>query len=268
MAHYRYLILGGGMTADAAVRGIRQVDTAGSIGLISAESNPPYNRPPLTKGLWKGKALDTIWRKTDSQGAELHLGRLVQTLDPRNKQVTDDQGTVYTFDKLLLASGATPRRLPFGHDEVIYYRTVDDYRRLRALSDQGGRFAVIGGGFIGSEIAAALAMNGRQVVMVFPGEGIAGRIFPRELALFLNDYYRQKGVEVLAGGVFRLDAAKEERLSVYLRGAAFDPAARGFPAHDRCVDIEVSLGDGPGTAVVLGSDLSAEYVRENADYRS
>jgi glutamate N-acetyltransferase/amino-acid N-acetyltransferase len=79
---------------------------------------------------------------------------------------------------------------------------------------------------------------------------------------------RLGGVEVLAGGAFRLDEAKEERLTAYLRGAAFDPAARGFPAHDRSVDIEVSLGSGPGTAVVLGSDLSAEYVRENADYRS
>jgi glutamate N-acetyltransferase/amino-acid N-acetyltransferase len=79
---------------------------------------------------------------------------------------------------------------------------------------------------------------------------------------------RLGGVEVLAGGSFRLDAAKEERLCSYLRDAAFDPAGRGFPAHDRYVDIEVSLGGGPGTAVILGSDLSAEYVRENADYRS
>lgn len=79
---------------------------------------------------------------------------------------------------------------------------------------------------------------------------------------------RLGGEDVLAGGAFRLDAAKEERLSAYLRGAAFDPASRGFPAHDRFVDIEVSLGGGTGTAVILGSDLSAEYVRENADYRS
>jgi glutamate N-acetyltransferase/amino-acid N-acetyltransferase len=79
---------------------------------------------------------------------------------------------------------------------------------------------------------------------------------------------RLGGEEILAGGAFRLDAAKERLLCDYLRGAAFDPAARGFPAHDRCVDIGVSLGGGPGTAVVLGSDLSAEYVRENADYRS
>jgi len=90
----------------------------------------------------------------------------------------------------------------------------------------------------------------------------APRLDPASVAVRLG------GVEVLAGGSFRLDARKEERLSAYLRAAAFDPAARGFPAHDRTVDIDVSLGGGPGAAVVLGSDLSAEYVRENADYRS
>ncbi len=199
MPDYMYLIIGGGMTAEAAIRGIRAVDSDGSIGLIGVEPEPPYNRPPLSKGLWKGKSIDRIWRKTEGQGVELHLGRAAQRLDPKNKRVTDDQGTLYTFDKLLLATGGTPRRLPFGSDQIIYYRTVEDYRRLRALAEQRQRFAVIGGGFIGSEIAAALAMNGKEVVMAFPNEGIGARVFPRDLSLFLNDYYRQKGVEVLAG---------------------------------------------------------------------
>jgi len=113
--------------------------------------------------------------------------------------VTDDQGTVHTFEKLLLATGATPRRLPFGGDQVIYYRTLDDYQRLRALASTGRRFVVIGGGFIGSEIAAALAMAGREVVLVFPDDGISARIFPADLASSVSDYYREKGVEVLAG---------------------------------------------------------------------
>lgn len=68
MLRYTYLIVGGGMTADAAVRGIRKVDSDGSIGLISAEPDPPYKRPPLSKGLWKGKPLDSAWLKTDSRG--------------------------------------------------------------------------------------------------------------------------------------------------------------------------------------------------------
>lgn len=199
MPKYTYLIVGGGMTADSAVQGIREVDRTGSIGLVSTEAHPPYNRPPLSKGLWKGKPLGSIWRPTDSQGVALYLARTVQHLDPQNKRVTDDQGTVYDYDKLLLATGGTPRHLPFGGDHIIYYRTLDDYERLRALTGEGQRFAVIGGGFIGSEVAAALTLNGKAVVMAFPEEGIGSRVFPPDLARFLNDYYRQKGVEVLPG---------------------------------------------------------------------
>jgi len=150
MPDYKYLIIGSGMTADAAVHGIRAVDRPGSIGLFGAESHRPYNRPPLSKALWKGKPLETIWRKDDESGVTFHLGRTVQIVDAKNKRVTDDQGTVYTFDKLLLATGSTPRRLPFGGEQIIYFRTLDDYRRLRGLTEQGRRFAVIGGGCIGS----------------------------------------------------------------------------------------------------------------------
>lgn len=199
MTHFKYLIIGGGMTAAAAVSGIRQIDSDGSIGLISAESHPPYNRPPLSKRLWQGQPLESIWRETESQGVELHLGRKVQAINPQDKSVIDDQATVYTFDKLLLATGGAPRRLPFGNNQIIYFRTLADYQRLRTLAQQQQRFAVIGGGFIGSEIAAALAMNGREVVMIFPEAGLGGRIFPSDLARFLNAYYREKGVEVLSG---------------------------------------------------------------------
>ncbi len=199
MPSFKYLIVGGGMTADAAVRGIRDVDKEGSIGLVSTETVPPYNRPPLTKGLWKGKPLESIWRKTEDLGVTIHLGRSVRHIDPQRKTVTDEQGTVYTFGKLLLATGGTPRRLPFGGNDMIYFRTEADYERLRRLADERSRFAVIGGGFIGSEIAAALAMNGKHVVLVFPEEGIGSRMFSADLSRFLNDYYRQKGVEVATG---------------------------------------------------------------------
>jgi NADPH-dependent 2,4-dienoyl-CoA reductase/sulfur reductase-like enzyme len=201
MPNYTYLIVGGGMTGDAALQGIREVDRDGSIGLISAETHPPYNRPPLSKGLWKNKPFESVWRKSDVQGVTFHFGRMARHLDPQAKQVTDDQGSIYTFDKLLLATGCTPRRLPFGGEQIIYFRTLDDYQRLRALAEQGRRFAVIGGGFIGSEIAAALAMNGKDVVMIFPDEAIGSRMFTADLAESVNEVYRQKGVEVLAGQV-------------------------------------------------------------------
>ena len=92
MKHYQYLIVGGGLTGDAAVRGIREMDAAGSIGLISMEPDPPYMRPNLSKGLWKGRPIEKIWRNTQDLGAELHLGRKVTQLDPQKKFIRDDQG--------------------------------------------------------------------------------------------------------------------------------------------------------------------------------
>ena len=78
MTNYRYLIIGGGMTAAAAVDSIREVDSTGGIGLISAEPDAPYDRPPLSKVLWKGKPLAIIWRKTENKGIKVHLGRTVK----------------------------------------------------------------------------------------------------------------------------------------------------------------------------------------------
>jgi NADPH-dependent 2,4-dienoyl-CoA reductase/sulfur reductase-like enzyme len=200
MLHYDYLIIGGGMTADAAVSTLVASDPQGRIGLISAESDPPYDRPPLTKGLWKDQELGSVWRETSRAGATLHLGRRVERLDADAKQVKDDEGQVYAFDKLLLATGGRPRHLPFDENkEIIYYRTLADYRRLAELASEQKRFAVIGGGFIGSELAAALAMNDNEVAMLFPEPGISALRFPQDLAGFLNEYYADKGVTVHAG---------------------------------------------------------------------
>jgi NADPH-dependent 2,4-dienoyl-CoA reductase/sulfur reductase-like enzyme len=199
MPHYRYLIIGGGMAADAAVRGIRELDPDGAIGLVGSEPDPPYSRPPLSKALWKGEPLESVWRNTGEVGVELHLGRTAHELDLAAKRVRDTGDGEYSFDKLLLATGGTPRRLAFGGEEVIYFRTLEDYRRLRALAAPGKSFAVIGGGFIGSEIAAALAMQGCRVTMFFPDSGIGARLFPADLAGFLNGYYAEHGAEPRPG---------------------------------------------------------------------
>jgi 3-phenylpropionate/trans-cinnamate dioxygenase ferredoxin reductase component len=92
-------------------------------------------------------------------------------IDVAQGQIVDSEGGQCSYERLLLATGGSPRRLPFGDGSIIDFRNLDDYR-LRALTDEGDQFAVIGGGFIGSEIAAPLAMNGKRVVMVFPEAGI------------------------------------------------------------------------------------------------
>jgi len=220
MPEYKYLIVGGGMAADAASGGIRAVDRDGSIGMIGAEPEPPYNRPPLSKALWKGEPEDSIRRMSDDHAVERRLGRTATSVDPRAKRVVDDRGESYGYDTLLLATGGTPRRLPFGGDDIIYYRTLEDYRRLRARAGSGTRAAVIGGGFIGSEIAAALAMNGCSVTMIFPEDAIGARVYPRDLAQFLNGYYREKGVDVLAGCSVHGYEARDGRAVLLARSGA------------------------------------------------
>jgi NADPH-dependent 2,4-dienoyl-CoA reductase/sulfur reductase-like enzyme len=195
----KYLIAGGGMTAHAACKGIRDFDPNGAITVVADEPHPPYARPPLSKALWKGDAESTIWRGTADLSVGLRLGRTIVALDLAKHRATDNLGETYEYERLLLATGGRPRRLPFGGEDVIYFRTLDDYRHLRALAGERARFLVIGGGFIGSEIAAALAMNARSVTMVFPDPGIGARIFPAELSASVTGYYRERGVEVLAG---------------------------------------------------------------------
>lgn len=219
MPDYEYLIVGGGMAGDAAVRGIREIDPAGSIGLVGAESDPPYNRPPLSKGLWKGAPLESVWRQFKGAGPEQHLGRIVVALDPAGKHVTDDHGTTYGYRKLLLATGAAPRQLPFAQD-VIYFRTLDDYRRLRALTERGHRFGVIGGGFIGQEVAAALAASGKEVVMVVPDATIGARLFPPDLGAFLNHYYQERGVTLLPGHAAEAYEQRGDRRLLTVRAGA------------------------------------------------
>jgi NADPH-dependent 2,4-dienoyl-CoA reductase/sulfur reductase-like enzyme len=195
----KYLIVGGGMTADAAVRGIREQDIVGKITVLSAEQHPPYDRPPLSKKLWTGKPFDSIWRKTADHGVDLRLNTRAVSGDAKAHTITDSRGDVHRYEKLLLATGGAPRHLPFADDGVIYFRTLDDYQRVRALCDRKASFIVIGGGFIGSEIAAALAMNGCAVSMIFPDTGIGARIYPPSLSTFVNDYFREKGVMLWPG---------------------------------------------------------------------
>ena len=213
MTNYDYLIIGGGMTAAAAVDGIREVDANGGIGMISTEPDAPYNRPPLSKALWKGKPLDSIWRKTENKGVEMHLGRVVKQIVPNEKRVVADKGDVFTYEKLLLSTGGRPRRLAFDDDQIIYFRTLSDYRRLRELTATSRRFAVIGGGFIGSEIAAALAMNREGSCDDLPGQDIGERVFPRDLSQYVSSFYKQKGVELLAGEkIVALEARGDQHL--------------------------------------------------------
>jgi NADPH-dependent 2,4-dienoyl-CoA reductase/sulfur reductase-like enzyme len=196
MSAKRYLVVGGGMTGHAAAQAIREVDPEGAVTMLAAEVERPYARPPLSKGLWLGKPEEKVFLP-EVPGLDLRAGCRAAALDPARREVRDDRGEVHRYDALLLATGGTPRRLPFGGDRVIYFRTLADYRRLRAVA--GRRVVVIGGGFIGSELAAALAAAGKDVTMIFPEAAVGARAYPAELSAFVTRYFEEKGVRVLAG---------------------------------------------------------------------
>jgi NADPH-dependent 2,4-dienoyl-CoA reductase/sulfur reductase-like enzyme len=197
MSDSRYVIVGGGMTAHAAAQGIRSVDPSGSLAMIGEEPARPYARPPLSKGLWTGQDEGSVWLPP-VEGAAVRTGARVVGIDRTSRRVALEGGETIGYERLLLATGGAPRPLPFGAEGVVYFRTLADYRRIRALPT-GKRVAVVGGGFIGSELAASLTTAGYRVTLLFPEHGIGARVFPRDLSLHLNGYYAERGVEVRAG---------------------------------------------------------------------
>lgn len=205
--NYTYIIIGAGLAGGSAVAGIRRQDQEGSILLIGREPFLPYHRPHLTKKLWFGKKkVEEIFAYNDAffagARADLKLGTTISDLTPAEQVAGDTAGNRYHYERLLLATGGAPRRLniPGGDLEgVCYYRYLTDYLRIRPDAQAGMSAVVIGGGFIGSEIAAALNMQQVEVTMIFPEQYLVDRVFPVELGQAMTALYRQHGVNILLG---------------------------------------------------------------------
>jgi 3-phenylpropionate/trans-cinnamate dioxygenase ferredoxin reductase subunit len=203
---YMYIIVGGGLAGASAVEGIREVDESGSLLMIGGERHLPYDRPPLSKKLWLGKKkVEDIFihdgQFYKDKGVDLALGTRAEKLDPLAKSLLADDGKVYRFKKLLLATGGSPRRLPIPGGDVegiCYYRYLDDYLRMRRDAKEGGSATIVGGGFIGSEIAAALTENKVRVTMVFPEAYLCSRVFSEPLGMSIQDRFRDRGIVVLS----------------------------------------------------------------------
>ncbi len=205
--NYKYIIIGGGQAGASAVEGIREIDKNGPILLMGEEKHLPYERPPLTKKLWFGKMSedqvfihDTAYYKDN--GVTLTPGVRAMRVDPNRKTVTDNSGRTYQYTKLLLATGGRPRKLRIqggNLNGVCYYRNLDDYERIRSSVRDGVTATVIGGGFIGSELSAALAVNAVKVTMIFPELYPCARVFPEGLGRAIGAHFVEKGVEMLSG---------------------------------------------------------------------
>jgi 3-phenylpropionate/trans-cinnamate dioxygenase ferredoxin reductase subunit len=241
---YDYVIVGGGLAGVSTIEGIRERDARGSILLIGEEPYLPYNRPPLTKGLWTGKKkVEDIFVQKDifyaQRNVEVQRGKKVISVDPENMSVTCNTGTVYRFNKLLLATGGMPKRLQVPGGElpgVVYYRYLDDYLAVHPNAHEGKSVVVIGGGFIGTEIAAALTLKKMKVTMVFPQLRPCYRIFPDYLGNHILKEYRDRGITVLTddlpaaieknGDTFRVHTKKCQELSsdLVIAGIGIEPS--------------------------------------------
>jgi NADPH-dependent 2,4-dienoyl-CoA reductase/sulfur reductase-like enzyme len=243
-----YLIVGGGMTAAAAIRGIRDVKPDADITLVGTEPDPPYKRPPLSKGLWHDLPLERVWSDIDPDSVDMRLGRSITRVDVESGHAFDDRGDIYRYGKLLIATGSSPRVLPWRGDRtdrIVHFRTLRDYHKLRALADTGERFAVIGGGFVGSELASVLASLGKRVTMIFPTPGIGSRLFPSRMALWLNGYFSARGVEVVPGATVT-DIHSDDW------GAKVSFSA---PAGERTIEVD-------GVVVGIGTTPNVDFARD------
>jgi len=184
------------MAADSALKGIKMSDPTAKVGLVSEEIDKPYNRPPLSKSLWDGSPLEEIWRPNRGEQVTLHLGRRVLSIDPKTKIARDHLGELYSFERALLAIGGTPRRIPGNDAGVIYFRTIADYRRVRAIARDLEPISVVGGGLIGTEIAACLRKAGSPVDLYCGERGPVRSMLPAALSNQLARTLESRGVSL------------------------------------------------------------------------
>lgn len=255
-----HLIIGAGVAGESAAQAIRSVDADASIAMLGDEAHPPYDRPPLSKALWKDGREDDIWRPIGKAHIDLQLGRRALRIDRAARLVQDDAGDSWEYEQLLLATGGRPRQLSFG-DDFIYYRRYADYQHLRQRVRPGARIAVIGGGFIGSEVAAAMALNGCRTSLLFPGPAICSRVFPAALAAAVTAAYRERDVDVRSGITVtgaRSDAGGSELLLSDGSRLRVDAVVAGLG-----IEPNVQLAQEAGLQLDLGGIVVDDQLRTN-----
>lgn len=202
--HFDCLIIGGGHAGAQSAILLRQQKFTGTIGLISAESDLPYERPPLSKDYLAGeKEFERLLLRPalfwDEHGIELFLGERVKAVDPAAHSVETASGSTYGYGKLIWAGGGAARQLfcPGATAEGIFtVRTRTDVDELMAMLPSANRFAIVGGGYIGLEAAAVLSKLGKQVTLIEALDRVLARVAGPALSDFFQDEHRAHGVDI------------------------------------------------------------------------
>ncbi len=266
MKSTKYLLIGGGLASSQAAKQLRAKDSDGGITLVGQERRVPYDRPPLSKEFLRGeKSVQNLLFDPESyyheQRIDLVLGVTVSRLDPSTKTATLADGESLSFEKALIATGGRPVTLDIPGSTlpgVHYLRTLDDSAAIAAEADRGKRAVIIGGGFIGMELAASLTQRGVQVTVIEPRPHIWARFTDATLAGFFQDHCTGKGVTFKTNEAATEIRGKDRASSVLTR------SGQELPCDFVCVGIgilpNVELAQQAGLAVDNGIVVN-EYLQ-------
>jgi 3-phenylpropionate/trans-cinnamate dioxygenase ferredoxin reductase subunit len=206
MSKQTFVIVGAGLAGAKAAETLREEGFDGRLVLIGDEHERPYERPPLSKDYLRGEAENKPYVHEESfyseREIELRTSTIVERVDPAASELVLASGEKLRFDRLLLTTGARPRRLPLAGadlDGVLYLRTVEDADAIRARIDRGGRLVTIGGGWIGAEISASARQRGCEVTIVEMTEVPLQRVLGSELGAIYRDIHTDHGVQFIGG---------------------------------------------------------------------
>jgi NTE family protein len=199
------VVVGGGLASARAIKSFRESGGEGPVTLFSLDQVVPYHRPPLSKRFLRGEAEreDTLVEPEQfyrEQDVDVHLGQGVRALRTDERTLELEDGSRKRFDKLLIASGATPRRLDvagFDLENVFTLRTLDNSQAIRDAARSSRQAVVVGAGFIGMEVAASLSQLGLEVTQVHRGQGLFEILRARQVEQFLSELYGRKGVQLV-----------------------------------------------------------------------
>lgn len=219
----RYVIIGAGPTGHHAALELRRLDSESNITLVSEERDIPYDRPPLSKDILTDENVNSeklrLLRSGSyaDHGIELVTQSRIIAIDRSNGLAISDSGKHYLYDRLLIATGSVPRRLHLSGSQSVgeYLRTLEDARRLREVISHGGKLVVIGGGFIGLEIAAAARSRGCDVTLIEASRTLLKRGMPSFVGDWALRTHQQRGVSVkLSACVTQLERLPDRQYAI------------------------------------------------------
>jgi 3-phenylpropionate/trans-cinnamate dioxygenase ferredoxin reductase subunit len=251
-----FVIVGASLTGAKAAETLRAEGFDGRVVLIGTEEQRPYERPPLSKDYLRGETdRETVYVHPEGFYAEhdieLRLGRTAVSLNVAGSELALDDGERLRYDRLLLATGAEPRRLPIAGaelDGILYLRSVEDCDALRDRLDRGGAVVVIGAGWIGAEVAASARQRGLEVTVLDPLTVPLERVLGAEVGAVYRDIHLDHGVRMLLGtGVEAFEGS-----------TAVERVRTGDGRELACDFVVVGVGVAPRTALAAQAGLAVE----------